>query len=987
MLSRPTLPTMSADARQPRLVRARSNLRGGGRCSGQKQVWDARAWVASLDISRVIYEALKVEDTEVNEQEYLLGLEEQDLEDLLQDAGLKGLQNIMWSAIQELGNDCDDEAEDTVVSAKFQLTDAAPLSYNTISKFSGDLASIVGPVRRVEGSLMKAMEVEHCGSKDSEEKFTSSSGMTTAAKDEWEFVVKPIPNKLYPDLFPVKDPKRRKPRSLEELLKRMAEKNKELGQVGQLQLTQPEMVAAVLYTGPMYEKYNAVLRSAAGDTRHLARRLELCKDNRYPTTLHALSSCIAKLSTLSTPCRLWRGCISTALPSGFWERNEVQLKGGIELGFVSMTMDRLQALNADTSSFSTVFEARPGLGERGAELAWLSQYPHEEEVLFPPATGFEIIKSGTVGTTLVVEARLSVHFKTETLEEVLGRRSKIVEDLASNTVSEILAKSDPFCPGPAAAFAKAALECGPLLPEPRWYSDDKNFEQSLLDVMAILRDSHDLLRDHRKGQDLMDVLDSFRLKYRTTSASRLDLKGRIDSLFKLPEWLWSLSCMKEFEISGESAGSAKLRILPESLGKFERLERMVLHDLSELKALPNAISQLVHLEQFSLMRCSALTALPEGFSCLQRLRDLTIGHCGITSLPERFGELPALKELALVGCRSLQVLPDSFGGLSALTTLVLVNNGLRSLPETMGSMEALVKLDLRACKYLAALPESIGGMRSLKELALAFCESLERLPEAFGRLRALELLNLERAGIRVLPASLGSLESLRVLYLRGCLGLESLPESLGSLQALERLDLVNASVRALPPSIGKMASLKDLVLRCSFHLTVLPQSFGKLSAIEHLDLHCSGITALPETLGMARTLKVLNLCWCKHLKSLPESIGGLVFLEELILKGSQVELLPISMGNLVSLRLLNLESCTSLTDIPSELLLLRRLDDLRLDGSGIGGHECGKFLQKLRRHQTLPLASKARRMGVRSQAETAMTTTFSLPQVKKGAAW
>jgi len=33
---------------------------------------------------------------------------------------------------------------------------------------------------------------------------------------------------------------------------------------------------------------------------------------------------------------------------------------------------------------------RQGLADRGADISWLSQYPHEEEITFPPATGLQV---------------------------------------------------------------------------------------------------------------------------------------------------------------------------------------------------------------------------------------------------------------------------------------------------------------------------------------------------------------------------------------------------------------------------------------------------------------------------------------------------------------------------------------------------------------------------------------------------------------------
>ena len=59
-----------------------------------------------------------------------------------------------------------------------------------------------------------------------------------------------------------------------------------------------------------------------------------------------------------------------------------------------------------------------GMIDRGADISWLSQYPHEREVLFPPLTGFEAISSNVEADTLVVGARLSLNLMAMTIEQV-----------------------------------------------------------------------------------------------------------------------------------------------------------------------------------------------------------------------------------------------------------------------------------------------------------------------------------------------------------------------------------------------------------------------------------------------------------------------------------------------------------------------------------------------------------------------------------------
>ena len=46
---------------------------------------------------------------------------------------------------------------------------------------------------------------------------------------------------------------------------------------------------------------------------------------------------------------------------------------------------------ASSGKVGTIFEIKMGMIDRGANLAWISQYKHEKEILFAPLTGLEVI--------------------------------------------------------------------------------------------------------------------------------------------------------------------------------------------------------------------------------------------------------------------------------------------------------------------------------------------------------------------------------------------------------------------------------------------------------------------------------------------------------------------------------------------------------------------------------------------------------------------
>ena len=64
----------------------------------------------------------------------------------------------------------------------------------------------------------------------------------------------------------------------------------------------------------------------------------------------------------------------------------------------------------------------------GADISFLSQYPFEKEILFNPLTGLEVRGSRVEGPVLIVEVKLSVNLTSLTIEQVIGKRKKMLQD-------------------------------------------------------------------------------------------------------------------------------------------------------------------------------------------------------------------------------------------------------------------------------------------------------------------------------------------------------------------------------------------------------------------------------------------------------------------------------------------------------------------------------------------------------------------------------
>ena len=123
--------------------------------------------------------------------------------------------------------------------------------------------------------------------------------------------------------------------------------------------------------------------------------------NLYTTTLHAINSAIIKLGKLTEAKTVYRGIGGKALPKEFWEKNRFGVRGGVEPAFMSTTLDREVAMTyASGSDVGIVLAIRQGMVNRGADISWLSQYPHEKECVVALAQTSLALHSLTQGCTL-----------------------------------------------------------------------------------------------------------------------------------------------------------------------------------------------------------------------------------------------------------------------------------------------------------------------------------------------------------------------------------------------------------------------------------------------------------------------------------------------------------------------------------------------------------------------------------------------------------
>ena len=268
-------------------------------------------------------------------------------------------------------------AED--MNAQFSTSGAITLFYSNDNElFYQGLERVVGKCGGeagiMERSLMEAMADEHCDAADSDTIFEATNhAIKTTSRIEWAFVTDANGGlvELALEQWP---PHRwaweREARSLAEFASTWQEINEKLTALGEQPLSDVEFVALRLYTGPMFVKYNGVMRGTVSDVPFLVSQKErLCLGNYYPTTVHSISAAVVKLGKLEQSTTLYRAP-GGALPKSFWRAP----RGGIEPAFMSTSTDREAAMGyARRSPSKILFEIEQGLVARGASVQWLSQ--------------------------------------------------------------------------------------------------------------------------------------------------------------------------------------------------------------------------------------------------------------------------------------------------------------------------------------------------------------------------------------------------------------------------------------------------------------------------------------------------------------------------------------------------------------------------------------------------------------------------------------
>jgi len=171
-------------------------------------------------------------------------------------------------------------------------------------------------------------------------------------------------------------------------------------------LSQAEVAALRMYTGPFYVPWNTALRMYATSPDLL---------QSWATCISVLYSAVFKLSFKTSKTKVYRGVNEGVkqLPDSFISAATADdFAGGVELGFMStsrsLEVAKEYSRRGDVTK-CTVFEIPFDKANRGAGVQWVSQYPSEEELLYPPCTCLTCERvRGIDGGARLLEVRASV---------------------------------------------------------------------------------------------------------------------------------------------------------------------------------------------------------------------------------------------------------------------------------------------------------------------------------------------------------------------------------------------------------------------------------------------------------------------------------------------------------------------------------------------------------------------------------------------------
>ena len=256
----------------------------------------------------------------------------QDLRAKRRDLMVAGNNVDLADATMAAKNDAERRNEEAKRSGAFTL------SYSTEpALYWKGLTTLTGePTPQIERSLFDSMTHEHINMDDSTEYFeVGNYGTVTQTRIEWLFVTNPANGLevLGMEEWPGTESERdlvRQALPFSHFQSKFDGICSRLRAVGEQPLSKEEFYALRCYTGPLFVKYNTILRAGSGVEFFKSKVASLCMGNYYPTTLSLLYAAIIKMGKV-TPAGMVYRAPGGALPNSFWHRQPDGMHGGLEV--------------------------------------------------------------------------------------------------------------------------------------------------------------------------------------------------------------------------------------------------------------------------------------------------------------------------------------------------------------------------------------------------------------------------------------------------------------------------------------------------------------------------------------------------------------------------------------------------------------------------------------------------------------------------------
>ena len=201
-------------------------------------------------------------------------------------------------------------------------------------------------------------------------------------------------------------------------------------------LTEAEVASLRMYTGPFYVPWNTSLRTADSNPSLL---------HSWQTCISVLYSAVVKLSQLvKKKGTVYRGVNESIrkIDEKFYKAEGDNLAGGIELGFMSTSTDKNVALEyarRGSTTDCTIFSMAFDMTSKGASVQWVSQFPYENELLYPPLTSLTCEKWETIDNVKHIYIKASISTMRPVTTQIIRVTDCLIEShqevAASSTTS------------------------------------------------------------------------------------------------------------------------------------------------------------------------------------------------------------------------------------------------------------------------------------------------------------------------------------------------------------------------------------------------------------------------------------------------------------------------------------------------------------------------------------------------------------------------